>query len=266
VGDAILPARGDDAGAVLTGPPASRRALAAGLLFFLSGAAALVYQVAWQRILALHSGMALYSMAMIVAAFMAGLGIGSHLGGVVSSRLGRRTALGAFALVELGIGAFGACSPVLYYDWLYPVAAGLHGQSWSGGVLHILALLPPTLMMGASLPLLVRGMVREVRTAGTLVGYLYGINVLGASIGAVATSWLLIPRVGIRGAVLAAAAANLLVSVGGFVLASSETPAEWDSRFRSCSAPFTTTCERADEESERCRRRTSPAVSRAASS
>jgi len=115
VGDAILPARGDDAGAVLTGPPASRRALAAGLLFFLSGAAALVYQVAWQRILALHSGMALYSMAMIVAAFMAGLGIGSHLGGVVSSRLGRRTALGAFALVELGIGAFGACSPVLYY-------------------------------------------------------------------------------------------------------------------------------------------------------
>ncbi len=93
-------------------------------------------------------------------------------------------------------------------------------------MLHMFALLPPTLLMGASLPLLVRGMVREVRTAGTLVGYLYGINVLGASIGAVATSWLLIPQVGIRGAVLVAAAANLLVSVGGFVLASSETPAE----------------------------------------
>ncbi len=125
------PARGaadeDDGGAVLTGPPASRRVLAAGFLFLLSGAAALVYQVAWQRILALHSGMALYSMAMIVAAFMAGLGIGSHVGGVVSSRLGRRTALGAFGLVELGIGAFGAYSPVLYYDWLYPAAARLHG-------------------------------------------------------------------------------------------------------------------------------------------
>ena len=61
----------------------------AGLLFFLSGAAALVYQVAWQRLLALHSGVGLYSVAMIVAAFMAGLGIGSHLGGRLShARLG----------------------------------------------------------------------------------------------------------------------------------------------------------------------------------
>ena len=63
----------------------------AGLLFFLSGAAALVYQVAWQRLLALHSGVGLYSVAMIVAAFMAGLGIGSHLGGRLC-RAARRAA------------------------------------------------------------------------------------------------------------------------------------------------------------------------------
>jgi predicted membrane-bound spermidine synthase len=82
--------------------------VATGLLFFLSGASALVYQVAWQRLLALHSGVGLYSVAMIVAAFMAGLGIGSHLGGWLSSALSARRALFAFGVLELAIAAFGA--------------------------------------------------------------------------------------------------------------------------------------------------------------
>ena len=90
----------------------ARRVALAGLLFLLSGASALVYQVAWQRILALHSGVGLYSVAMIVAAFMAGLGIGSHLGGRLSERTGALAALRLFALVELAIGLFGAGEPV----------------------------------------------------------------------------------------------------------------------------------------------------------
>ena len=61
--------------------------LVAGLAFFASGASALVYQVAWQRILALHTGVGIASIAMIVASFMAGIGLGSHLGGVLSTRL-----------------------------------------------------------------------------------------------------------------------------------------------------------------------------------
>ena len=66
--------------------PARRDPLAlAAAAFFASGVAALVYQVAWQRILALHTGVGLYSVAMIVASFMAGLGVGSHMGGVLSS-------------------------------------------------------------------------------------------------------------------------------------------------------------------------------------
>ncbi len=59
----------------------------AAALYLLSGAAALVYQVAWQRILALYTGVGLYSVAVIVAAFLAGLGVGSHLGGVWSAHL-----------------------------------------------------------------------------------------------------------------------------------------------------------------------------------
>ena len=130
-----------------------------GLLFLLSGAAALVYQVAWQRLLALHSGFGLYSVAMIVAAFMAGLGIGSQLGGRLSTRLGGRRALIAFAGLELAIGAFGAASTYLYYDWLYPHAVHLASPSWQGGILHLAALLPPTVLMGMSLPFLVLSLI-----------------------------------------------------------------------------------------------------------
>ena len=79
------------------------RALLAGVLFFLSGAAALVYQVVWQRILALQSGVGIYSIAVIVAAFMVGLGLGSHAGGLLCERRSARSALLTFALVEIGI-------------------------------------------------------------------------------------------------------------------------------------------------------------------
>ena len=76
-----------------------------GLAFFLSGAAALVYQVVWQRILTLHTGVGVVSMALIVASFMAGLGIGSELGGLLSSRLRAAAALRGFALHRARGGA-----------------------------------------------------------------------------------------------------------------------------------------------------------------
>ena len=88
-----------------------RRTLALlGLLFGLSGGAALIYQVTWQRILALTSGAGIYSVAMIVGAFMAGLGLGSHVGGAASARLSPRGALRTFALLELGVAAFASAS------------------------------------------------------------------------------------------------------------------------------------------------------------
>ncbi|HXY41001.1 MAG TPA: spermidine synthase, partial [Vicinamibacteria bacterium] len=81
-----------------------------GAAFFASGAAALVYQVVWQRVLALHTGVGIYSVALIVGAFLAGLGIGSHLGGVLSVRLSPRRALLGFGLVELSLSLFAVLS------------------------------------------------------------------------------------------------------------------------------------------------------------
>lgn len=194
------------------------RVVLAGVLFLLSGATALVYQVAWQRLLALHSGVGLYSVTMIVAAFMAGLGLGSLLGGRLSAGLGPGRALAGFAVLELLIGAFGAASTRIYYDWLYPWAVHLESTSWIAALAHMAALLPPTLLMGMSLPFLVRAVVTDVEGAGRRIGWLYGVNLLGAAGGALAAPWWFLPAVGIGGAVLWAAGVNVLVGVGALTL------------------------------------------------
>ena len=180
-----------------------------GAAFFVSGLSALVYQISWQRILALQSGVGIYSIAMIVAAFMAGLGAGSHLGGVLSGRVSRAAALRAFAALELAIAAFGAASCWIYYDWLYVRAGWLYTTAWRAGLLHCASFLVPTALMGMSLPFLARAMVGDVGRAGRTIGFLYGINMLGASVGAWLTPWVLIRHLGIRGAVATAALGNL---------------------------------------------------------
>lgn len=194
-------------------PSARARAWLTTSAFFWSGAAGLIYQVAWQRILALHSGVGIYSVAMIVAAFMAGLGIGSAAGGRLSARVSATRALRLFIGVEMGIAAFGVLSGPLYYDLLYTRMAWLYAAPWRAGLLHFAALLLPTTLMGMSLPFLCRAMVRETETAGGTIGRLYAINLVGAGAGALATPWLLIRHFGIRGALLAAAALNLVAVI-----------------------------------------------------
>src|SRR5215470_897524 len=94
------------------------RTFTASVMFLLSGAAGLVFQVSWQRLLALQSGVGIHSVALITATFMAGLGIGSHLGGVLSARLSARQALGGYAALEAAVALFAHASVPLYYAWL----------------------------------------------------------------------------------------------------------------------------------------------------
>ena len=204
-------------------PPATgardRHVLAAvASLFVLSGFAALVYQVAWQRILALHTGVSVYSVALIVSAFMAGLGLGSHLGGLLSRRLDRVRALQAFALLELGVGLFAASSAWLYYDLLYVRGGALYAAPWRAALLHFAALLPPTTLMGMSLPLVARALVRDGASAARTLGLLYGLNVVGAALGAWLAPWLLIRELGLRQAILVGAAANVAAGLGALAL------------------------------------------------
>jgi predicted membrane-bound spermidine synthase len=195
------------------------RLVLVGLAFFLSGAAALAYQVAWQRILALQSGVGIYSIAVIVAAFMFRLGLGSHLGGVTSVRVSARRALLLFAGLELVVAAFGAVSCTLFYDWLYQRWGWLYAEPVRAAAVHFAALALPTILMGMSLPFLARAMVRDAATASATIAFLYGINVLGAAAGALATPWLFVRHHGIRTAVFAAVVANLVAGLSALVLA-----------------------------------------------
>lgn len=187
--------------------------------FFLSGAAALVYQVAWQRLLGLTTGIAVHSVAIITAAFMAGLGIGSHWGGILSARLSPKKSLVAFAVIELMVAAFAAISVPFYYGLLYRYMPQLYDGMVEGAVTHFLSLLPPTALMGMSLPFLVRGLVQAREDAPRTIGLLYGANALGASAGAFLTPWVLIRFLGVTGAILTGAAGSALAGIGALILA-----------------------------------------------
>jgi predicted membrane-bound spermidine synthase len=180
------------------------------LLFFVSGIAALIYQVCWQRLLFQAFGVDIESVTIIVSTFMLGLGLGALLGGQLADRYPRR-ALALFALIELAIGVFGACSP-----WLIRLTGALavRGSLATIAAANFLLLLWPTMLMGATLPILVTHVVRHYRNIGVSIGLLYFANTLGAAAGAALTGMLLLYYLGLTATIYVAAALNLLVSVG----------------------------------------------------
>lgn len=184
------------------------------LLFFLSGFAALQYQVVWQRLLAIFSGADLHSITIIVAAFMGGLGLGSLAGGRAADRLTLRAAWLAFAGAEFAVGLFGLLSTTLYYDVLYLRLGHLAASTWLMPLVLFLSLLWPTFFMGAALPLLARALTTSIGVAPRVIGLLYGFNTFGAAVGAFATTWWLIPWIGLSGSLSVSAALNLVVAAG----------------------------------------------------
>jgi spermidine synthase len=206
-----------------TAPALRHEGLARGLLFcvfFASGFAGLLYQVVWQRVLAIFSGADVYAATMVVATFMLGLGLGSLVGGHLADRVGPGWPIRLFAIAELAIGVFAFVSLRLYYDLLYGRLG--HLAAWPGVMAALLALglLWPTFLMGLSLPLLARGLAQRVASAPTLIGALYAVNTLGASVGAFLTAWVLVGRLGFEAAVQVGALVNAACALGALATAS----------------------------------------------
>ena len=205
----------------MTSAPPSDRVRQSTLfgLFSLSGAAALIYQTAWHRLLGLFAGADTIAAALVVGAFLLGLGIGSLAAGLYADRLSRRAALIAFAICEVGIAVFAVLSPFLYYDVIYK---GLLPLAESRGVIFFVVfagLLWPTFLMGCSLPFLSKAIVSQIAGSAQLIGWLYGLNTLGAGVGAFFGGWFLIGTVGFDKAVYVGAFLNLVVAVGGVMVA-----------------------------------------------
>ena len=131
-------------------------------LFFLSGSAALIYQTAWQRLLGLFAGADTIATALVVGAFLLGLGIGSFVAGLWADGLSRRAALIGFAVCEIGIALFAVLSPWLYYDVIYRELLPLSSSRAVLFSIVFAGLLWPTFLMGCSLPLLSKAVVSQI--------------------------------------------------------------------------------------------------------
>lgn len=178
-------------------------------VFLLSGFAALIYQVVWQRSLYVLYGVNIESVTIVVTAFLIGLGLGSFAGGVLSEDP-RRPLLGWFGAIELGIGAYGLASLQIFHA-IGDFTAG-SGPLAVFGLTFVLVLLP-TSLMGATLPLLVAVTVRRSGNVGKSVGMLYFTNTLGSALASFATAVLLLGKLGQAKTVWLAAACNAIVGV-----------------------------------------------------
>jgi predicted membrane-bound spermidine synthase len=178
-------------------------------VFILSGIAALLYQLIWQRSLLVMYGSNTESVAMIVSAFLVGLGLGSLIGGVISQRRGVPLVL-LFSAAELLIGCYGVVS-LRIFGWVGEYT--LHAGTFATGVLAFSLVAIPTSLMGATLPLLVAYRVQAIGDVGRSVSWLYFANTLGASAGAFLAPFIFLRHFGLAGSSRAAAVFNVTSAV-----------------------------------------------------
>ena len=200
--------------------PAPARFLPLLLLLFVgSGCAALIYEIVWFQLLQLVVGSSAVSLGVLLGTFMGGMCLGSlSLSRIVSAR---RHPLRVYALLELGIGVLGiaALFVVPYVARLYVAGAehGLAGILLRGAV-GAVCLLPPTLLMGATLPAIARWIERLPQGVSWL-GFFYGGNIGGAVFGCLLAGFYLLRVHDMATATYVAAMVNATVAVVGFWLA-----------------------------------------------
>jgi spermidine synthase len=192
---------------------------------FLSGAAALVYEVTWAKMLALTFGSTTLSAAAVVTAFLGGMGLGAALYGRLPGHALRP--LRWYARIELSIGISAALLSSSFYA-LPERLSGLASASapWvemlvKWGLVFALLLVPAALM-GATFPALCRALIRTRSGADRHLGWIYGVNTLGAAAGALFAGLFLAERLGLRGASFAANAVNLAIALGAWRLSRGE--------------------------------------------
>lgn len=185
--------------------------------FFISGVAGLLYEVVWTRLLGVTFGHTVYAITTVLAAYMAGLALGSFVIGRRADALARP--LRAYGIIEGAIGAYCLATPLLFLgaDRLYLWLFGVVQPSTAGAtVLHLVIsaalLLPPTTLMGATLPILSRAVVQRSQLLASEVGTLYAVNTWGAVLGTVATGFLLLPAMGLQATIWLGVVLNLAVA------------------------------------------------------
>ncbi|MEI7850849.1 MAG: fused MFS/spermidine synthase [Kiritimatiellales bacterium] len=194
------------------------------IIFFFSGFSALIYQLLWMRHLGFIFGNTVFASATVLTAFMGGLGLGAHFFGRFGERL--KNPLKCFAWLEWGVAVYALSIPFLFH--LIQIVYGLAYRHISEDlafltplrfILAFLLLLFPTICMGGTLPVLVRGLARNEANFGSRMGWLYGINTLGAVAGIFLSGFYLIPAIGLTNTNFLAVSTELVAGLGAWMLA-----------------------------------------------
>jgi spermidine synthase len=187
--------------------------------FFFSGAAGLIYEVLWIRMIDKVVGSAPFAVATVLAVFMGGLAVGSYLAGRTIDRItSKKNLLALYGKVEVVIGVYGLLLPflVMAVKPLYAYAYNhLFEYFWIYQVFNFLGctllLIFPAVLMGITLPVLCRFYVTRMDHLGTRTGRLYGLNTIGAAVGSLLAGFLLVNAFGVWGALFVAAGINFVV-------------------------------------------------------
>ena len=200
-------------------------------IFVISGFAGLIYQSIWSHYLGLFLGHAAYAQALVLAIFMGGMAAGAAWIAQAGQRW--RNLIRSYAVIEAIIGVLG-----LLFHWVFTGVAGFSYDTlipalgsplavdiarWS---IAALLILPQTILLGMTFPLMSGGLIRRYPgSAGNLLGGLYFTNSIGAAIGALVAVFVLLPSVGLPGAMVTAGILNFVVAALAWWLAREPEPA-----------------------------------------
>lgn len=200
-------------------------------VFFLSGFAALIYEVIWARMLTLVFGSTVEAVSAVVAAFMAGLAMGSYFMGKWADR--RSNTLFIYSITELCIGIASLSLyfiilfiPDMYSSFHETININNNLTLFHGGtyILEFILIFVPTTLMGATFPLMVKSYVTSRNYVGEGMSVIYTINTLGAVFGTFFTGFLLIPWLGIRATVFIAVSINILLAAASILINRFQSP------------------------------------------
>ena len=194
-------------------------------VFAVSGAAALIYEVAWTRLLTLYLGHGLAAASAVLAAFMGGLAAGAGAAARTAGRFSPAKALRVYAGLEIAIAVLAVLMPFALIA-VRPLLASSYADGAGGGTfallrlaISVLLLCVPAACMGATFPVASRWMVRGAASAAQDAGALYAANTLGAAAGAILAGFALIPALGLNGTTYVGMTLNVVAAAGAWVIA-----------------------------------------------
>lgn len=192
--------------------------------FFFSGAAGLIYEIVWGRMFVIIFGSTTNSMVAVISAFLSGLALGSILFAKLSDRQSTKSLLSIYALLEIGVGL-----TALATLFLFPLIAPLYSKISDGSLVTLSLifvkfvmtfgiLIFPTILMGATLPVLTNFIKAYYPGLGKNISMLYAVNTLGAVFGTALAAFLLIEYFGLKGTLYTAVLINTLIALSALIM------------------------------------------------